>query len=230
MKKIILVCFMTFAFALPASADMGDDFRDHFTGNNLAAYNRDVSTLIGLADFHTGKAVTFPGFDIGASVVATKTSSDNFSSKNYFYAPFITAETQLPIFNLGVAARGTSYDGFNSIGGGIKWQQTVAIVHLSAGAFYDRYNTDYYNGNHYSVSASASTSLLIFTPYVGIGYDYSEIKVKDLGAFSGQKSHDGAVRYTAGVNLHPIPFVYVYGAYTYSKYNHGFQAGVGLNF
>lgn len=230
MKKIIIACVLMLSFALPASASMSSDFKDHFHGKGLSAYNRDIATLLGQADFHTGKAATFPGFDVGATMTAVKTSGSNFSGKDYFFAPFVTAESELPFLGLGVAARGTSYDGFKSIGGGLKWHQTVAIVNLSASAFYDRYNTDYYNGNHVSVSASASVNVLFATPYVGIGYDYSSLKVKDLDAFSGKKTDDNIMRYTAGVNLHPLPFFYVYGAYTYTKYNHGFQGGIGINF
>ena len=186
--------------------------------------------MMGLADFHTGRGVTFPGFDVGVSVAAVKTASDNFSSEDYLYAPFITAETQLPLFNLGIALRGTKYDGFQSLGGGVKWHGSLAFVNLSAGAFYDRYGTDYYDGDHYSASASASVNILFLTPYVGIGYDYSEMKVKDMDVYSGEKADDGLVRYTAGVNFHPLPLFYVYGAYTYTKYSHGFQGGIGLNF
>jgi hypothetical protein len=47
---------------------------------------------------------------------------------------------------------------------------------------------------------------------------------------AGHKTDDGVVRYTAGVNFHPLPLIYVYGAYTYTKYNHGFQGGLGINF
>ena len=226
MKKLLLVCVGLFFFALPVSASMSSDFKDHYRANGLSAYNRDIASLLGQADFHTGKGTTFPGFDIGGTVTAVKTSGNNFSKKNYFYAPFIMAEKELPFLGLGVAARGTSYDGFDSIGGGLKWHQTVAIVHLSASAFYDHYKTDSYDGNHYSVSASASVNVLFATPYVGIGYDYSSLDAKDFH----KKTNDDVVRYTAGVNLHPLPLFYVYGAYTYSKYNHGFQGGVGINF
>lgn len=229
MKKIILTLLLTSCFASGALASMNSDFKNNFHGAALADYNRDISTMMGLADFHTGKGASFPGFDVGVSVAAVKTSSDNFSHEDYFYAPFITAETQLPILGLGIAARGTSYDDFKSIGGGLKWHSSLALINLSASAFYDRYGTDYYDGNHYSASASASVNILFLTPYVGVGYDYSELKTKDLGALSGQKSDNGTVRYTAGVNVHPIPFFYVYGAYTYTKYNHGFTGGVGLN-
>ncbi len=230
MKKLILAALLSLSFSAPACASMSSDFRDHFDLSALADYNRDLSSMIGLADFHTGRGVTFPGFDVGASVSAVKTSSSNFSTEDYLYAPFITAETQLPVLGIGVAARGTSYDGFQSLGGGLKWHGSVALINLAAGVFYDRYKTDYYDGDHYSASASASVNVLFLTPYVGIGYDYSELTVKDMGINSGEKTDDGVVRYTAGVNFHPLPLFYVYGAYTYTKYNHGFQGGVGLNF
>ncbi len=230
MKKLLFSLFVVLVLSLPVRADMGTDFQQHFNLGALADYNRDISTMIGLADFHTGSGVVFPGFDVGVSVSAVQTSSADFSSKDYFYAPFITAETQLPVFGLGLALRGTSYDGFKSLGGGLKWHGSLALINLSASAFYDRYGTDYYDGNHYSVSASASVNILMLTPYVGIGYDYSTLKVKDMGAASGEKTDDGTVRYTAGVNFHPLPLFYVYGAYTYTKYSHGFQGGIGLNF
>lgn len=230
MKKQLLAVLLLLSFALPASASMDNDFKDNFNVNALADYNRDISTLMGQADFHTSKGITFPGFDIGATMTAVHTSGDNFSGKDYFYAPFITAETRLPVLDLGVAVRGTSYDGFKSLGGGVKWNQSVTFLQLAAGLFYDRFGTDYYDGNHYSASASASMNVLMLTPYVGLGYDYSTLKVKDLPPYSGKSTHDGTMRYTAGVNVHPIPFLYFYGAYTYTKYNHGFQGGLGLSF
>ncbi len=227
MKKLLLAVLFAFA-ATPLFAGMNSDFSGSFNTSGFADYNRDISTLIGQADFHTGKGVSFPGFDVGASVSTVKTSDGSFSGDDYQYLPFITAETQIPILGMGVAARGTSYDDFQSIGAGLKWHGSLALINLSASAFYDRYKTDYYDGNHYSASASASVNVLFLTPYVGIGYDYSEMETKNY--LAGHKTDDGVVRYTAGVNFHPLPLIYVYGAYTYTKYNHGFQGGLGINF
>ena len=233
MKKLLLAVLFAFA-ATPLFAGMNSDFSGSFNTSGFADYNRDISTLIGQADFHTGKGVSIPGFDVGASVSAVKTSSDSVSEE-YQYLPFITAETQIPILGMGVAARGTSYDDFQSIGAGLKWHGSLALINLSASAFYDRYKTDYYDGNHYSASASASVNVLFLTPYVGIGYDYSEMKTNldyrnEFGIRGSNKTDDGLVRYTAGVNFHPLPLIYVYGAFTYTKYNHGFQGGLGINF
>ncbi len=231
MKKQLFVLFALLSFALPVSAsNMSDDFKSHYTGSNLAAYNRDISNLIGMADFHTAKGTTFPGFDVGATLTAVKTSSANFSDKNYFYAPFITAETKLPFFGVSVAARGTSFDDFKSIGGGLKWTQKLAIFNLAGAMFYDHFSTDYYRGNHYSASGMASVDVLFITPFVGIGYDNSKLTVKSLDSYSGDNTTNGTFRATAGVNLHPLPFVYLFGAYTYTKDNHGFQGGLGISF
>ena len=95
MKKIFAAVLFALCATVPAFASMNSDFHDNFRLGALADYNRDVATMMGLADFHTGRGVTFPGFDVGVSVAAVKTASDNFSSEDYLYAPFITAETQL---------------------------------------------------------------------------------------------------------------------------------------
>ena len=129
---------------------------------------------------------------------------------------------------IGIAARGTSYNDFESLGGGLKWTGNVATIHLAAGLFYDRFKTDYYDGDHFSASASASLDLVVLTPYIGIGYDYSEMETKHF--LTNHKTDDDAVRYTAGVNIHPFPFVYLYGAYTYTKNSQGVQGGVGIHF
>lgn len=227
MKKILIAALLTFAFSVPALAGMNGDFHGNFKEAGFADYNRDISTMIGLTDFHTGKTATFPGFDIGATVSAVKTSDGSFSDEDYQYAPFIFAETQIPVIGMGIAARGTSYNDFQSIGAGLKWSGNLALVHFAASAFYDKYSTDYYKGDHYSASASASVNVLLFTPYIGIGYDYSEMETKNMNF---HKTDDGVVRYTAGVNFHPIPLLYVYAAYTYTKYNQGFQGGLGISF
>ena len=230
MRKQIAAVLLMLVFALPASASMSSDFRDNFHGSGLSSYNRDIATMLGLTDFHSGKSVLFPGFDVGATLAAVKTSSGNFSKKDYFYAPFVVAETQFPFLDLGLALRGTTYDDFEALGIGLKWNFSWGIVDFSTSSFYDYYKTDYYHGNHYTSSISASVDMLLFTPYIGIGYDYNELKVKNMGSLSGRKTDNDVIRYTAGVNFHPLPLLYVYGAFTYTKDTHGFQGGLGLNF
>ena len=232
MKKLIALLVGVFCLAGAAHAsNFADDFRAHYSAaSDLAAYNKDLNSLIGLADFHTGKGTSFPGFDIGASLNAVKTSSDNnIFSDDYMYVGFITAETKIPVLNLGVVLRGTDMNGFKSLGGGLKYNFGLFdTIHLSLAGFYDRGSTDWYTTDHYSLSAVASMNVLFLTPYVGVGYDYGKLETKDL--LPSRSTSDGDIRYTAGVNLKPFPFVYVFAAYTKTASSHGLQGGVGLNF
>ena len=232
MKKLFITLCSTLMLAVSASAsgNIAHDFYNNYdTGTNLAAYNKDISTLIGLSDFHTGQATTFPGFDIGASYSAVKVSKHNdFSSKDYLTTGFLRAETYIPVVGITVALRGTDFNGLESIGGGLKYSYNfLEIAHLSLSGFYDRAKTDYYTLDHYSASAVVSASLPIVTPYAGIGYDYGDFSVRRIG---NRSTSDGSMRYTAGVNLHPFPFIYVFGAYTKTSGNEGFNGGIGINF
>ena len=232
MKKLLAVLWVFLCWAGAASAsNIADDFHAHYTAaSDLSAYNKDINALIGVADFHTGKGTTFPGFDIGASLSAVKPSSNNdISSDDYLYAGFITAETKIPVLDLGVVVRGTNSNGFKSLGGGLKYNFGLFdTIHISLGGFYDRGSTDWYTTDHYSLSAVASMNVLFITPYVGIGYDYGELETKDL--LPARSTSDGDVRYTAGVNVKPFPFVYMFAAYTKTSSSNALQGGIGLNF
>ena len=233
MKKIILAVLFSAALAVPAAADvdLSDDFGKHFGPNsNLSAYNKDISNLIGLSDFHSGSAPAFPGFDLGVTFNAIKPSSNNnISSEDYLMTGFISASTKIPVIGLGAVVRGTYFNGLESIGGGLTYHFTaVDFLNISAGAFYDHASTDYYSLNHYSVSATASTSLLIFTPYVGIGYDYGDISTRKFA--QNRSSKDGSMRYTVGVYAKVLPFIYVFAAYTKTQGDGSVNGGVGFSF
>ncbi len=233
MKKFILVSLFSAILALPAMADtdLGDDFGKHFgPGSNLAAYNKDINNLIGLNDFHSGSAPAFPGFDLGITFNAIKPSdSNNITSEDYLMAGFVSASTKIPVIGLGAVVRGTYFNGLESIGGGLTYHTTfVEFLNVSAGAFYDHASTDYYSLNHYSASVTASTSLLVFTPYVGLGYDYGDISTRKFA--QNRSSKDGAMRYTVGVNATLFPPIYVFVAYTKTQGEGCINGGVGISF
>lgn len=232
MKKLLIFVATLFVLAINAAAsnNIADDFRDHYSASsNLSAYNKDISTLIGMTDFHTGNATTFPGFDIGGSVSAIKVGKENnISSEDYLMTAFLRAETYIPVVGVTVTLRGTDFNGFESIGGGLKYSYDfLEVVNLSLAGFYDHAKTDYYTMDHYSASAVVSASLPVVTPYVGVGYDYGDFSVRRIG---DRSTKDDSMRYTAGVNIHPFPFFYVFGAYTKTSGNEGFNGGIGFNF
>ena len=234
MKKLLFTLLGMFLMAeiAVASTNISDDFVAGYAGaaSNLSTYNKDINTMIGLTDFHTGKATSFPGFDIGGTFTAVKVGKDNnISSEDYLMTGFLRAETFIPVANITATVRGTNFNGFESIGGGIKYTYTLLdLVHFSVSGFYDRAKTDWYTADHYSASAVASTSVVFFTPYVGVGYDYGELNTRHFA--TNRSTSDGALRYTAGVNVHPFPFVYLFAAYTKTAANDGFNGGLGISF
>ncbi len=235
MKKIVLSVLFCLTLVMPAAADvnLSDDFGKHYRGDisNLSAYNKDISNLIGMSDFHSGSAPAFPGFDLGITFNTIKPSNkNNISSENYLMAGFVSASTKIPVIGLGAVVRGTYFNGLESIGGGLTYHTTfVEFLNVSAGAFYDHASTDYYSLNHYSASVTASTSLLIFTPYVGIGYDYGDISTRKLN-YPKRTSTDGSLRYTIGVNAKIMPLIYVFAAYTKTQGDGSINGGVGFSF
>lgn len=233
MKKLSLLLAALLIAPLLAQADnMGDDFHDHYVPgtSNLKAYNRDLNGLVGMVDFHTGQPKIFPGINLGANVSVFKPSSANdISSDSYTVLPFLVAETKIPYLGVGVVARGTAVNGYRSLGGGLTYQMTlVEFLNLSFGAFYDNGRTDWYKNDHYSASAIASTHVLIFTPYVGVGYDYGKIKTR--GYTHNESASDGTPRGMVGLNINPFPLLTGFVAYTVTKDSHGFTGGVGLSF
>lgn len=233
MKKLLYVLALLSLTPLAAQAgDMGDDFHDHYVPgvSNLKAYNRDLNGLVGMVDFHTGRGSDFPSVSLGANVSVFKPSSDNnISSDSYTVLPFLVAETTIPYLNVGVVARGTSANGYSSVGGGLTYRLSMLeFLNLSFGAFYDNGRTDWYTNDHYSASAVASTTVLFFTPYLGVGYDYGKLKTR--GYTSNESTSDGTPRGMVGVNIHPIPLLSGFVAYTITKDSHGFTGGVGLSF
>lgn len=231
MKKLFLSFVVLVAAVAAGATDMGDDFRDHYTPtSNLKAYNRDLSSLIGVVDFHTGRAKNFPAISLGASVGVFKRSGDNdISSDSYTVLPFVVAETKIPVVNVGVVARGTNLNGYRSIGGGLTYQMDVLeMVNLSFGAFYDNGRTDWYKTDHYSASAIASMHLLALTPYVGVGYDYGKLSTRRF--LNNREVSEGQPRAMIGLKISPFPLLSGFVAYTITKDSHGFTGGLGASF
>ena len=233
MKKLTLLVAVLLAAPLGVWADdMGDDFHKHYKPgvSNLKAYNRDLNSLVGMVDFNTGRPKTFPGINLGASVSVFKPSSkNNISSDSYTVLPFLIAETKIPYLGVGVVARGTDVNGYRSLGGGLTYQMSaLEFLNLSFGAFYDNGRTDWYKNDHYSASAIASTTVLFFTPYVGVGYDYG--KLHTHGYEHNESVSDGTPRGMIGLNVNPFPIFTGFVAYTVTKDSHGFTGGLGLSF
>lgn len=248
MKKITvmvsLLALTMFVFANSAKADSFEDFKaqiQELGKTYIKPFAEDFGGLIGGADFNSGRTVGFPGFDVGLVLVAqSKPNDDNRILKNAgvdaFGIPFLQGSIGLPLVGMDVAVRGIAYSGLTILGGGIRYsfhKSGIAkfIPDVMVSGFYDVINYDYFKGSHYSLNASASFDIPVVKPFVGIGYDNTEIKIKDVSAtLNGISDSTGKIRYTAGIKLIPFPFLYVFGAYSIFHGQSGYQLGAGAKF
>lgn len=232
MKKYAVILCSLF-MAANAFAGWQDDFGTAVqaaNGGEIKDFARDIGALVGMNDFHTGKEHRI---DAGLTYNVIKNPSDGMMKKyadsDYIHTGFLQGSVKVPVLGFSVVARGTSLDGFESLGGGVRHSISGDSIlpffpDISYAFFYDRINADYFSANHFSASLSASLKVLIFEPFVGIGYDNTDLKVEGHG-FRG----DGA-RFTGGLNVSILPFVYASAAYVRTPNSNGAQIGLGARF
>ena len=225
-----------------AKAGPFSDFNTYASESLLRPFAEDLGGLIGGADFNSGRALGFPGFDVGlAATVQAKPNTKNLILKNAdvkaFGLPLAQASVGLPLIGADVTLRGMSVSGFSVIGGGLRKSViksgtlTKFIPDVSVSAFYDAINYDYFTGSHMSFNAAASFDIPVIKPFIGVGLDRTTLKIKDVSALlNGADTAISKPRYTMGVKFSPLPLFYVYGAYSILHGQTGYQAGLGARF
>jgi hypothetical protein len=237
----LLLAVVLFVFANTARADYFEDFKKEVQESLIKPFAEDFGGLIGGADFNSGRTVGFPGFDVGLVLVAqSKPNDDNKILKNAkvntFGIPFLQGSIGLPLVGMDVAVRGITYSGLTVIGGGVRYsfhKSGIAkfIPDVMVSGFYDVINYEYFKGSHYSLNASASFDIPVVKPFVGIGFDNTEIEVKGTNtSLDGVSASTGKIRSTAGIKIIPFPFLYVFGAYSIFHGQSGYQLGAGAKF
>ena len=241
-KFTLAVLAAVFIFNGAATANPFSDFKTNVGTAYLKPFARDFGGLLGGSDFSSGRAVGFPGFDVGvAAVVQSKPDSDDKILKNAdvkaFGFPLLQASVGLPAVGADIAVRGMSYSSLSIIGGGLRYPLlksgtlTKFIPDVAVAAFYDTINYTYFKGNHMSLDASASLDIPVIKPFAGIGYDRTKIEVKDVSAaLNGASGTAAGMRYTLGLKVTPFPMTYVFGAYSILHGVAGYQAGLGVKF
>lgn len=242
MKKILFtLCILPFLAAVVKAESFGD-FKKYAADSYLKPFAEDLGGLIGATDFNSGRALGFPGVDIGidGSIQAKPSSSDGIlrlAKVNAFGLPMAHAGVALPLLGADVMVRGVAYSGFSILGGGLRYQLlksgtlTKFIPDVSVSAYYDAINQDYFKGNHMSFDAAASFDIPVIKPYAGVGLDRTKIESKSGTPIpSGTSGTISKTRYTLGVRISPLPLMYVYGAYNILHGQTGYSAGAGIKF
>jgi hypothetical protein len=240
MKKLLALCLCLSAGVL-ANASWEDDVLDglkHSAKEQIEAFAQDIGAMTGMMDFKNGRA---DRFGAGAAVNVIKPSDKNFLKNfddiDYIGMGYVYADAKIPLLAFALAARGTDIKGYQSIGGGLKYSIVGESIlpffpDITASVYYDKIDFDYFDANHYSASLAASVKILVFEPFVGIGYDKTDLKVKNTGAniIDGNKYSGSGLRYTGGLNLTLIPFVNIFASVSGTEDTYGAQAGLGISF
>lgn len=218
-----------------------DEFRTRVQDQLLKPFAKDLGGLLGAGDFHSGRALGVPGFDVQATAgLQFRPGKENSIFRDAgvkeFGLPRLQVEVGLPL-NIDAIGRGLSAYGTNMVGGGLRyglWKTKIlgVLPDIAVSAFGDSLTHDLFKISHFSFNLAASLNLPIAKPYLGFGLDSTKVTVKDVGntAVNGASATATGTRLTAGVDLTLIPFTHIYGAYTLFNGNSGAEAGLGVRF
>lgn len=243
MNKKVVAGLLCLLLAGSVYADTFKHFKNITTSDYLKPFAEDVGGIIGGNDFNSGRALGFPGFDVGLSfTVQSKPNTDNKVLKDAgvdaFGIGFLNASVGLPLIGTDVMVRGFSLSGLTIIGGGLRYNifksgtLTKFMPDLSVSAFYDNISYDYFKGNHISMNLVASFDFPIIKPFAGFGIDKTKLEIKKANdsTLNGLDDSISKTRWTVGAKLTVLPLVYIYGAYSSLHNQSAYNAGLGVRF
>jgi hypothetical protein len=242
MKIIPALAAALTLLSAPAHADPFSEFQSRVQSDFIKPFALDLGGLLGGASAHTGRALGVPGFWVGAvAAVQTRPDRDNRILRDAgvkaFGLPLIEAGVGLP-FKIDVIAHGVTAHGLTIYGGGLRYGLyrtdlvDTFLPNVSISAFGDKVNHAYFSAVHGAMNATATWNLPIVKPFFLAGFDVTEVKVGAAATpgVVGAKATARGSRFSAGVDVHPIPLVSLRGAYTMRHGIPGFDLGLGAQF
>lgn len=239
MKTLLAVLVL---LATSAHADPFADFQSKIQTDYVKPFALDLGGVLGGASAHTGRTLGMPGFWVGAvASVQTRPDRDDRVLRDAgvkaFGVPMIEAGVGLP-FKIDVIVHGVSGGGVSIYGGGLRYGLyrtdlvDTFLPNVSISAFGDKVNHRYFSASHGDVNAVATWNLPIVKPYFLAGFDVTEVKVgaATTAGVTGAKATARGTRFSAGVDLHPLPLISLRGAYTIRHGIPGFDLGLGVQF
>ncbi|MDE2491953.1 MAG: hypothetical protein KGM24_13990 [Elusimicrobia bacterium] len=243
MRSLFAVLCAVLLCASPALAsDQYGGFSTYADAASLKPFTRDLGGILGAATFHSGRALGFSGFDIGARVGGQfyPSKGDQILRKNgvrAFALPWVQAEIGLP-FKIDGFIRGVSYQGLTVAGGGLRyglyspsdkpWAPQVLVSVVGHSVVHEDFSA-----SHFGANLVFSSGTPRFAPYLGAGFDRTRLVVRSSKL---DPSLDGAEvttlesRFTAGLRVKPYQFTYLSLAYTLAHGQSGAEAGLGVRF
>ena len=242
MRIFIFSVLLPFSAAAGFGADPYQDFPVYVTADSLKPFAKDLGGLLGSALYTTARSIGFSGFDLGfRGAVQFEPSPDNEilkkSKVKAFWFPWVQAEIGMP-FRLDGFIRGFNYQGLTVSGGGLRWGITkvndmpykVQVMLVGAGhaAVHRSFSITHFNG-----SVVCSYRFPKIVSYAGMGFDRTNLVVKEAPAGSGLAGGTVSVlepRFTLGVNIKPAQFVYLALAGNLVHGQPAFESSIGIRF
>lgn len=242
MKTLIGLLALLAALTPSAHADPFSDFNTIVRPEYVKPFALDLGGVLGGASAHTGRTLGVPGFWAGAvGAVQFRPDRDDRvlrdSSVKGFGLPLIEAGVGLP-FKIDVIVHGISAMGASIYGGGLRYGVyrtdlvDTFLPNVSISAFGDKVNHKYFSASHGALNAAATWNLPILKPYFVAGYDVTEVKVGAATRASaiGAKATARGSRFSAGVDVRPLPLVSLRLAYTLRHGIPGADLALGASF
>jgi len=246
MKKLMLmVILMFFVAGRGFSASFFDEFTSNLTGatsliqKNLDSFAADLGAVIGGAACHQGKALGFPGFDVGIHISGKSVSDDNKIVKaaglDAIALPMLQAEIGLP-GKLDLIGRYVAYSGANMTGLGIRYgllkENIPLFPSISVQVLYNnldvKSDANKFKAATISAAGVISFNIPIVDPYVLVGMDSTTITPdSSITSLTGSAS---GVRAEAGINLSLVPFTYLHIGGGFVNGGMGYNMGLGIKF
>lgn len=251
MKKILLVvaaCIMSTSIA--RGANLFDKFTDNITNvavdvaqKNLDNFAKDIGVIMAGGQFHQGKALGFPGFDVGVRTPLIKTGTDNVIAKaaevDTLMLPAVQAEIGLPA-KFDLIGRYSEYADASVTGFGLRYgifkgslpgtpslavQSVYSTLSVSAGA-------NKLKATNIAFSGVASIDLPLIDPYLGVTYSTTKIEPDATLPLprSGITGDASGVIIEGGINIDVLPFTYLQVGAIVSEGELGYTAGLGVKF
>lgn len=237
MKKNIFLLGLVFLFSASITcADWIQDVQNKLE-DELEPLVGDMGSVISSGLYSHSSKLGFPGIAAGLKINVTPISDDNkVIPGDYLMAPWITARLGLPK-GISVFARGFSYAIADSdskltfVGGGAKYpllkEKTFSPApEISVLVAYNRLQTSDISINTLSFGCIVGKKLPFLTPFAGISYDMTTSEIKT--AVTTLKPSKNGLRFGGGLEIKPLPFLFLNGEVSYAQKNLGGSIGLGI--
>lgn len=225
MKNILPTAILFSLVPASTKAAAFNEFATRARAELIRPFALDLGGLLGAAGFHRGRALGFPGFELGV-VGATqfRPDKDNLilrdANVKAFGLPLLHAAAGLP-WNIDVVAHGLKAQNAGIFGGGLRCGLfkngllTKFMPDVGVSVFADKVNHPNFNAVHYAGNLNAGWDLPLVKPFLGAGFDSTKVTVgaAQTAGVTGLSATAKGARWTAGADLTPFPFINLRAAY-----------------